>query len=207
VIAAEGKAFSAGVDVEDHIEDRVRPMIAAFHGVFRRLADLEPPTVAAVHGAALGGGCELAAFCDLVVAAENATFGQPEIRLAVFPPITASAFHYFVRGKKTLELLLLGETIDAREAERIGLVNRVVPAAELAGAVSEWTGRLASYSADALRLAKKAYYASVDRPFREALDRAEKIYLDELMTTDDANEGIAAFREKRAPRWRDDRSV
>lgn len=202
VIAADGKAFSAGVDVEDHIEDRVRPMIAAFHGVFRRLADLEPPTVAAVHGAALGGGCELAAFCDLVVAAENATFGQPEIRLAVFPPITASAFHYFVHGKKTLELLLLGETIDAREAERIGLVNRVVPAAELAGAVSEMTGRLASYSADALRLAKKAYYASVDRPFREALDRAEEIYLDELMTTHDANEGIAAFREKRAPRWR-----
>jgi cyclohexa-1,5-dienecarbonyl-CoA hydratase len=203
VIAAQGKAFSAGVDVEDHVDDRVRPMIAAFHGVFRRLADLEPPTVAAVQGPALGGGCELAAMCDLVVAAETAVFGQPEIRLGLFPPVTAAAFHYFVHGKKSLELMLLGETIDAHEAARIGLVNRVVPAADLEQAIDELVGKLASYSAAALRLAKKAYHESLSRPFDEALDRAEEIYLTELMATDDAREGIAAFREKRAPRWRD----
>jgi cyclohexa-1,5-dienecarbonyl-CoA hydratase len=203
VIGAQGTVFSAGVDVEVHVDDRVRPMIAAFHGVFRRLADLEAPTVAAVQGPALGGGCELAAFCDLVVAADSATFGQPEIRLGLFPPVTAVAFHYFVRGKKTLELMLLGETIDAHEAARMGLVNRVVPAAELEQAVEAVVGKLASYSGTALRLAKKAYYASVDRPFHEALDRAEEIYLSELMATEDAREGIAAFREKRTPRWRD----
>lgn len=203
VIAAEGKAFSAGVDVEDHVDERVGAMIAAFHGVFRRLADLGPPTVAAVQGPALGGGCELAAFCDLVVAADTATFGQPEIRLGVFPPVTAAAFHYFVRGKKTLEMMLMGETFDAHEAARIGLVNRVVPAAELEQAVAEITDCLASFSAAALRLAKKAYYASVDRPFAEALDRTEEIYLRELMVTEDAREGILAFREKRPPIWKD----
>jgi len=200
---AEGRAFSAGVDVEDHVGHRVRPMIAAFHGLFRRLADLEPPTVAVVHGAALGGGCELAAFCDLVLAADTATFGQPEIGLGLFPPVTAAAFPYFVRGKRTLELMLLGEVVDARQAERIGLVNRVFPAAAFEAAVEALLDRLGSFSGAALRLAKKAYYAGIDRPFDAALDRAEEIYLAELMRTEDAREGIAAFREKREPRWRD----
>lgn len=203
VITAEGKSFSAGVDVEDHVDDRVGPMIAAFHGVFRRLADLQPPTVAGVRGPALGGGCELAACCDFVVAADSATFGQPEIKLGLFPPVTAAAFGKFVRGKKALELMLTGDTIDAHEALRIGLVSRVVPAAKLDEMVNELVVRLASYSGVALRLAKKAYYAAADVPFAEALDRAEEIYLGELMKTRDAQEGIAAFREKRRPRWRD----
>lgn len=202
VIAAEGKAFSAGVDVEDHVDEKVRPMIAAFHGVFRRLADFEPVLVAAVHGPALGGGCELAAFCDLVLAAEPATFGQPEIRLGVFPPVSAAAFPYFVNGKKTLEIMLTGEIFPAREAERIGLVNRVLPAEGFTEAVESFVEGLAQKSAVALRLAKKAYYAGVDVRFDRALERAERIYLDELMTSHDANEGIAAFREKRRPEWR-----
>lgn len=201
VIAAEGKAFSAGVDVEDHVEKKVRPMIAAFHGVFRRLAAFEPVTVAAVHGPALGGGCEVAAFCDLVVASEDATFGQPEIRLGLFPPVAAAAFPYFVKGKKTLEMMLLGETFDAAEAQRIGLVNRVVPADRLNEEVDAVLHRLDGLSAAALRLTKKAYYAGIDVPFDEAFDRAERIYLDELMRTRDATEGISAFREKREPRW------
>lgn len=201
VVAAEGKAFSAGVDVEDHVEEKVRPMIAAFHGVFRRLADFEPVTVAAVQGPALGGGCELAAFCDLVVASDAATFGQPEIRIGLFPPVSAAAFPYFVDGKKTLELMLLGETLDAAEAERIGLVNRVVPAAEFEPAVDDLVDELGKLSAPVVRLTKKAYYAGVDVPFDEALERAETIYLDDLMRTRDAHEGIAAFRERRDPEW------
>jgi len=201
VIAAEGKAFSAGVDVEDHVEKKVRPMIAAFHGVFRRLAAFEPVTVAAVQGAALGGGCELAAFCDLVVASEDATFGQPEIRLGLFPPVAAAAFPYFLAGKKTLEMMLLGETLDAAEAGRIGLVNRVVPADRLSEEVDTVLRRLGGLSAAALRLTKKAYYAGIDVAFDEAFDRAERIYLDELMETRDAAEGISSFREKREPRW------
>jgi len=203
VIAAEGRAYSAGVDVEDHVGDKVAPMIAAFHGLFRRLADFEPVTVAEVHAHALGGGCELAAFCDLVLASEEATFGQPEIQLGLFPPVTAAAFPYFVHGKKTLELMLTGERVDAREAQRIGLVNHVWPAEEFAEEAGSFVERLAARSAVALRLAKKAYYAGVDVPFREALDRVERIYLRELMRSRDALEGIAAFREKREPRWND----
>lgn len=204
VIAAEGRSFSAGVDVEDHVDEKVGPMIAAFHGVFRRLADVEPVTVAEVHAHALGGGCELAAFCDLVVASERATFGQPEIQLGLFPPVTAAAFPYFVNGKKTLELMLTGERVDAREAKKIGLVNQVWPDEDFAEEAASFVERLASRSGVALRLAKKAYYAGVDAPFAEALDRAEEIYLRELMPTRDAIEGIAAFREKREPEWKDE---
>ena len=204
VIAAEGRTFSAGVDVEDHVDERVGPMIAAFHGVFRRLADVEPVTVAEVHAHALGGGCELAAFCDLVVASEQATFGQPEIQLGVFPPVTAAAFPYFVRGKKTLELMLTGERVDAQEAQRIGLVNQVWPDEDFAEEAASFVGRLAARSGVALRLAKKAYYAGIDAPFSDALERAEEIYLHELMPTRDAVEGIAAFREKREPEWKDE---
>jgi cyclohexa-1,5-dienecarbonyl-CoA hydratase len=203
VIAAEGRAFSAGVDVEDHVGEKVGPMIAAFHGLFRRLADFEPVLVAEVHAHALGGGCELAAFCDLVLASEEATFGQPEIQLGLFPPVTAAAFPYFVHGKKTLELMLTGERIDAREAQRIGLVNQIWPAEGFADEAASFVERLASRSGVALRLAKKAYYAGVDVDFREALDRAERIYLRELMASHDALEGIEAFRGKREPNWTD----
>jgi cyclohexa-1,5-dienecarbonyl-CoA hydratase len=203
VIAAEGRVFSAGVDVEDHVGDKVGPMIAAFHGLFRRLADFEPVTVAEVHAHALGGGCELATFCDLVLASEDATFGQPEIQLGLFPPVSAAAFPYFVHGKKTLELILTGERVDAREAKRIGLVNHTWPAEHFADEAGSFVERLASRSGVALRLAKKAYYAGVDVPFADALDRAERIYLRELMASRDALEGIDAFREKREPRWDD----
>lgn len=203
VIAAEGRVFSAGVDVEDHVGDKVGPMIAAFHGLFRRLADFEPVTVAEVHAHALGGGCELAAFCDLVLASEDATFGQPEIQLGLFPPVSAAAFPYFVQGKKTLELMLTGERVDAREAKRIGLVNQTWPAEDFADEAASFVERLASRSGVALRLAKKAYYAGIDVPFRDALDRAERIYVRELMASRDALEGIDAFREKREPRWDD----
>ena len=203
VIAAEGRVFSAGVDVEDHVGDKVGPMIAAFHGLFRRLADFEPVTVAEVHAHALGGGCELAAFCDLMLASEDATFGQPEIQLGLFPPISAAAFPYFVHGKKTLELMLTGERVDAREAQRIGLVNQTWPAEDFAAEAASFVERLASRSGVALRLAKKAYYAGIDAPFADALDRAERIYLRELMASRDALEGIDAFREKREPRWDD----
>lgn len=203
VIAAEGRVFSAGVDVEDHVGDKVGPMIAAFHGLFRRLADLEPVTVAEVHAHALGGGCELAAFCDLVLASEEATFGQPEIQLGLFPPVTAAAFPYFMHGKKTLELMLTGERVSAGDAEEMGLVNRTWPAEGFRDEARSFVERLASRSGVALRLAKKAYYAGVDVPFADALDRAERIYLRELMTSRDALEGIAAFREKREPRWED----
>src|SRR5918996_1270482 len=117
------------------------------------------------HAHALGGGCELAVFCDLVLASEKATFGQPEIQLGLFPPVTAAAFPYFVHGKKTLELMLTGERVDAREAQRIGLVNQIWPAEEFAEEAASFVERLASRSGAALRLPKKAYYAGGDGDF------------------------------------------
>ena len=201
VLAAEGKAFSAGVAVEDHAGDRVRPMLAAFHGIFRQLYALECPTVAVVQGAALGGGAELATFCDVVVASETATIGQPEIKVGVFPPI--AALHYPVRigVTRTLQLLLSGRVLPATEAERIGLVDRVVPPGELEAAATEEIGTFLDRSAAIVRLAKRAVRLATADAFETRLGRLEALYLDELMRTTDAAEGLRAFVEKRAPAW------
>jgi cyclohexa-1,5-dienecarbonyl-CoA hydratase len=203
VLAAEGKAFCAGVAVEDHLGERARPMLDAFHGVFRRLYALECPTVAAVQGAALGGGAELATFCDVVVAEERATFGQPEIKLGVFPPIAALHYPHRIGPAQTLRLLLTGEVVSAAEAHRLGLVDRVVPTGELAGAVAAELDRFRALSGVVLRLTKRAVRAAAGRSFDEALCVLEELYHHELMTTADAEEGLRAFLDKRAPVWTD----
>jgi cyclohexa-1,5-dienecarbonyl-CoA hydratase len=202
VIAAQGKAFSAGVDIKDHTPDKVEEMIEVFHGIFRRLLSLEIPTLAVVQGACLGGGCELASFCDFIIASEEATFGQPEIKVGVFPPIAVVLFPYLVGQRKSLELLLTGEVVDAREAERIGLVTRVVPPEELARATEELVARLVGLSGVVLRLTKRAIYEAVDLPFGKAMEHVERLYLEGLMGTEDAKEGLQAFLEKRKPVWR-----
>jgi cyclohexa-1,5-dienecarbonyl-CoA hydratase len=201
LLEAEGKAFSAGVDVEDHMGDRVKPMLEAFHGIFRRLHALDCPTVAAVQGAALGGGAELATFCDLVVASEKATIGQPEIRVGVFPPI--AALHYPVRvGRhRALQLLLSGQIIGAAEALRIGLVDLVAPPDMLAQTVEAELGRYTAQSAAVLRLTKRAVREAGGTPFEIALSRLEDLYQHELMATEDVHEGLKAFAEKRQPVW------
>jgi cyclohexa-1,5-dienecarbonyl-CoA hydratase len=203
VLGAEGKAFSAGVAVEDHQGDRVKPMLEAFHGTFRRLHALQAVTVAAVQGAALGGGAELATFCDLVIAAEGATLGQPEIKVGVFPPIAALHYPTRIGVPQTLRLLCSGEIIGAAEAERIGLVDRVVPAERLGEAVAEEVGRLRAQSAVVLRLTKRAVRAALGAGFEEGLAAIEALYMTELMTTEDAEEGLRAFLEKRKPVWKD----
>lgn len=201
VLAAEGRAFSAGVAVEDHVGDRVRPMLDAFHRIFRQLHRLDCPTVAAVQGAALGGGAELATFCDVVVASETATLGQPEIRVGVFPPIAAIHYPRRVGHARALQLLLSGRTISAHEAERIGLVDRVVPPGELEAAVSEALTAFTDKSAAVLRLTKRAVREAGEDGFEAALARLEALYVDELMRTEDAAEGLRAFVEKRGPVW------
>ena len=203
LIEAEGKAFSAGVDVEDHMGDRAKPMLEAFHGIFRRLHALDCPTVSAVQGAALGGGAELATFCDLVVASESATIGQPEIRVGVFPPI--AALHYPVRvGRpRALQLLLSGQVIGAAEALRIGLVDRVAPPEKLAETVEAELARFTAQSAAVLRLTKRAVREAAGESFELALSRLEDHYQLELMATEDAHEGLKAFAEKRPPVWLD----
>jgi cyclohexa-1,5-dienecarbonyl-CoA hydratase len=202
IIDAEGeKAFSAGASVQDHIGDRVRTMLSAFHDCFRILARLDLVTVALVRGVALGGGCELAMGCDFVLASDRARFGQPEIALGVFPPVAAYQLSRQTSPRAGLELLLSGDPIDAHTAERLGLVNAVFPAAEFSARADEWMKRLLRHSASSVRLAKKAMRLAQADDFAERLERVEHLYLDELMKTSDANEGLAAFVEKRKPMW------
>jgi len=203
VIGGEGKAFSAGVAVEDHVGDRVKPMLDTFHQIFRGLRALECMTLAAVQGPALGGGAELATFCDFVVASEAATLGQPEVKVGVFPPIAALHYPKRVGLAQTLRLLCSGETIGATEAQRIGLVDRVVPADKLAEAVEADIERFRAQSAVVLRLTKRAVCDSAGVAFDEALATLEELYHRELMTTEDAAEGLRAFVEKRKPVWKD----
>jgi cyclohexa-1,5-dienecarbonyl-CoA hydratase len=150
----------------------------------------------------LGGGAELAAFCDLVIASERATFGQPEIKVGVFPPIAALHYPARIGLARTLQLLLSGETLTAQAAERIGLVDRVVPAHDLERAVSAAVAALVDKSAAILRLTKQAVRRAHGDGFDRALSELEELYLRGLMTTEDAEEGLRAFIEKRPPVWR-----
>lgn len=201
-ISGKGRAFSAGVDVADHTEEKVEVMLRQFHNIFHKLAALEAVTVAIVHGLALGGGCELAIFCDLVVASESARFGQPEINVGVFPPIAAVVMPRVLPEKRALELLFTGDTIDGKEAYALGLVSRVVPEDRLASEAEVMIGKLAGKSAPVLRLAKRATLAARGLPFKAAVERTEEIYLKALMSCQDVSEGLSAFMEKRKPVWK-----
>ena len=203
VMTGEGKAFCVGVDVADHTADRVELMIEAFHGVIRKLLLLEMPVVAAVNGAALGGGCELLLACDLVIASEKAKLGQPEIRLGVFPPVAAALMPRLIGRQRALDLVLTGRVIGAAEAREMGLVGRVVPVEGFDEAIAEYVGSLSSLSRPVLRLTKRTVVEGMAESLWDAFDRAEKRYLHELMELDDAHEGLAAFLEKREPVWRD----
>lgn len=202
IIEAQGeKAFSAGASVQDHLGDRVATMLSHFHDCFRMLAKLDVVTVALVRGAALGGGCELALGCDFVLASDRAKFSQPEINLGVFPPVAAYQLSRQLAPRKGLELLLTGDAIDATAAERLGLVNAVFPFAEFDARATEWLQRLYKQSASSLRFAKRAFRLAQNADFYERLAAVEHLYLDELMQTADANEGLNAFIEKRKPVW------
>jgi len=192
--------FSAGVDVADHARDRVGRMLASFHAVFRRLDVLPQATIAAVDGLCLGGGCELAAFCDVVLATPGSSFGQPEIDVGCFPPVAAAWLPRLV-GRAAYAMVLGGARMTAAEAERIGLITAVTD--DLAAETARWVERFAGKSGVVLSLARRALRAGSAEPFADALARTEAVYRDELTRTDDMEEGIRAFLEKRAPVWRD----
>ncbi len=199
VLAAAGKAFSAGVDIADHTPDKVESMITKFHAIFRTLWSLEQPVIAAVQGAALGGGCELAIACDFIVASEKAKFGQPEIKVGVFAPIATLVLPRLIGRMKANEILLTGDTIDAAEAFRLGLVNQVVPVDGFDAAVGAFANRLAVLSGTVLRRAKRAIGIGIE----SGLNDIERYYLNDLMRTEDAVEGLNAFMEKRNPVWKE----
>jgi len=198
--AAEGsRAFSAGVAVEEHVPETIVAMLDSFHRIFRRLAQVSKPVIAIVDGAALGGGCELVAACDIVIASERAKFGQPEIKLGVFPPVAAILLRRIIGDKKAREMILLGDVIDAPEALRLGLVNHVVPANDLRGKAESLIAKLRELSSSSLKLTRRALdRADID----SELQGVEDLYLNELMKTEDANEGVRAFMEKRKPEWK-----
>jgi cyclohexa-1,5-dienecarbonyl-CoA hydratase len=192
--------FSAGVDVAAHAREHAAQMLKVFHGLLRRIDALPQVALAAVDGSCLGGGCELAASCDVVLATPRARFGQPEIDLGCFPPAAAVLLPRLV-GRAAFELVLGGAPISAAEAARIGLVTRVVR--DLAGETRAWVDRLAAKSGASLALARRALRDGGFGVFGEALSRAEALYRERLLATHDAEEGVRAFIEKRKPKWQD----
>jgi cyclohexa-1,5-dienecarbonyl-CoA hydratase len=202
VLGAEGKAFSAGVDIADHTPDQVHAMIDVFDRLFLTMSEIEKPIAALVNGAALGGGFELVLFCDLVVASEKAKLGQPEVKVGVFPPIACYLLPRLLSWPLAMEILLGGEVFDAARAAQIGLVNKVFPADNFGGDATSYLKLFSKLSPVVLALTKKAARAGAGKDFAEGLKIIDEIYLQELMKTHDAVEGLQAFMEKRKPVWK-----
>jgi cyclohexa-1,5-dienecarbonyl-CoA hydratase len=202
VIDHQGKAFSAGVSIKDHTPDKVGEMITKFHGMFRLLNSLAVPSLALVDGMALGGGCELAVFSDMVIASDRATFGPPEIKVGAFPPVAAVLFPRLIGRNRALELLLTGDVIEAAEAKAIGLINKVIPAQRFREKTDEFISKLTSLSGPVLRLTKRAVDRGLYMSVNEGITAVEQLYLGELMKTEDAREGLNAFLERRKPVWK-----
>lgn len=196
------RAFSAGVAVEDHVQETIFQMLDSFHAIFRSLELLAKPTIALIDGAALGGGCELVAACDIVIASDRSRFGQPEIKLGVFPPVAAVLLPQVIGEKRARELILTGEIIDAVEAGRLGLCNHVVPGTHLEPKLLEVLAKLRELSGTSLSYARQSLDLGRGRSIEDALSQQENMYLHELMKTKDANEGVKAFMEKRKAIWR-----
>lgn len=198
---AGSKAFSAGAEVADHTPDRVAEMLDAFHAIFRRLWRSDAITIAAVRGHCLGGGMELATFCDFVVAAESAKFGQPEIKLGCFPPVAVVMLPQLIGPRAALDLILTGRTISVAETQQLGLVSRVVPDEQLGAATESLLAELSARSPAVLALTRRVLLQQAGFDFERRLRKVEHIYLGQLMQTADAQEGIRAFLEKRQPVW------
>jgi len=202
VFAGSDRAFSAGVDIGIHTPDQARGMLEKFHSVIKAVVASRKVTVAAVRGTCLGGGAELAAVCDMVFTADSANWGFPEISLGHFPPVACAMLSALIGQKHAAELILTGRQISGEDAMRIGLANEALPEDELAEIVDDTCDRLSQLSPATLRIAKKALYAWDAMHFDKGLAKAEQIYFDELIKTEDAAEGVQAFLEKRTPKWK-----
>ena len=196
------KAFCAGVEVKDHIGEAMPKMMREFGKIFSALRSLGKPSIAVVNGVALGGGCELVAGCDLAIASEKAKFGQPEIILGGLAPVAAAILPRLLGEKKAFEMVLLGESIGAAEAERIGLVNKVVTEEELDKTADEFARKFLEKSSLSVKLCREAFYQSSDiAEFEEALERATALGI-RTWDTEDGQEGLKSFMEKRKPVWK-----
>jgi len=202
ITGAGSRAFCAGVDVRDHFPDKIDVTLNVFHRVFHVLVNVNKPVLAVVNGFALGGGCELAMACDIVIASETAKFGQPEINVGAIPTVATALLPKLVGRKKALELILTGDTISASEAAQIGLVNKVVPSEKLEETTRELVNKLTGKSSVVTRLARMATYQGMGMDFLKALENVTGIYVNLLMRTEDAVEGLNAFIQKRKPEWK-----
>ncbi len=201
ILNANGKMFSAGADVGDHTAENVGKMIPLFDRVCRALADFPVPTIAAVQGHALGGGCELVLCCDLAVMAKQAKFGQPEIQLAAIAPVAALRLPYLVGYRAAADLMFTGRSLNAEEALEHGLVNAVVPSDEIPSWAKDKANQIAGLSRAAMIILKQALLKGYGN-WAKSSKEIENLYLTDLMSTSDAHEGLAAFLEKRKPTWK-----
>jgi cyclohexa-1,5-dienecarbonyl-CoA hydratase len=201
VIRGNTKAFSAGIDLNEHTRDKVGRLTQIFHRIFESMRLLDVIAVSAVEGLALGAGFELAIGSNLVVASESARFGVPEVKLGLFPPVACVILPRATPRRKAMEWILTGDEIPASELMHYGLVNRVFPDDEFEAGLADFVGKLTSKSGPVLQLAKRAQTESYYSGWEEALYKAENLYLRDLMALEDAQEGLAAFLEKREPEW------
>jgi cyclohexa-1,5-dienecarbonyl-CoA hydratase len=203
-IEGDGPDFSFGASIPEHAPGQIDAVLPEAHRLTMTLLDAPAPTAAVVRGRCLGGGFEIALACDLIFAADNATFGLPEVTLGVFPPAAAALLPARVGAARATVAILSGAAVPATEWAAAGLVTAVAPEAELAVAIGHWfDAHLSAKSASALRFAVRAARTALKREVAAVLPELERLYLDDAMRTNDAREGIAAFLEKRAPQWTD----
>jgi cyclohexa-1,5-dienecarbonyl-CoA hydratase len=202
VLDSGGKVFCGGIDVGEYTSERVFQMLDAFHSVFSGMLESSKPVICVVNGPAIGGGAELAAFGDLVVATPKARFAQPEITIGMFPPLASTVLPFLVGPKLALELVLLGEPVTAERALELGLVNRLVPEAQLESTVNDLIARVTSHSGPVLTMAKKAILGGMGLSLRDGLKNSMNIFLNELYRLEDSQEGLRALLEKRKPNWK-----
>jgi len=202
VVDSACKVFCGGIDIGEYTSERVFQMLDAFHSVFAGILETSKPVLCVVNGPAIGGGAELAAFGDLVVATPKARFAQPEITIGVFPPLASTILPFLVGPKVSLELVLLGEPVTAERALELGLVNRLVPEAQLEATVKDLIGRITGHSGPVLTMAKKAILGGMGLSLRDGLKNSMNIFLNELYRLEDSQEGLRALVEKRKPNWK-----
>jgi cyclohexa-1,5-dienecarbonyl-CoA hydratase len=198
-----GKYFSAGFELGDHLGDRAYMMLESFRRIFEALAKVDKPTLAVVAGPALGAGSILAAACDIVLAAQSAKLGHPEIRGGVFNTVASAMLPRLVGRKRAFEILMMGTSLTAAEAERLGLITRAVPDERLDAEVAAVVQRFQESSAPVMQLTRRAIAGGLDLPYEEAVRHAEDVYLNQLLNTQDVEEGLRAVAEKRKPAWKD----
>lgn len=202
VLDSACKVFCGGIDIGEYTSQRVFQMLDAFHSAFAGMLDVGKPVVCVINGPAIGGGAELAAFGDLVIASPKARFAQPEITIGVFPPLASTILPFLVGPKTALELVLTGEAVTAERALELGLINRLVPESQLEQTVNELVSRITAHSGPVLTMAKKAILGGMGLSLRDGMKNSMNIFLNELYKLEDSQEGLRALVEKRKPNWK-----